>query len=103
MLVFNIKNIRKNKGISLKKLSNMTGISRGYLFDLENNRKFNPTLFILQKISEELEVNILAPSGWVHRLVFDYYVIQLLVYAPNFRKRLVANIQKKEVPKCLHK
>ena len=36
----------------------MTGISRGYLFDLENNRKFNPTLFILRKIAEELEVNI---------------------------------------------
>lgn len=58
MIVFNIKNIRKNKKISLKKLSNMTGISRGYLFDLENNRRFNPTMFILEKIAEELEVNI---------------------------------------------
>ena len=58
MFVFNIKNIRKNKGISLKKLHEMTGISRAYLFDLENNRKFNPTLFILKKIAEELEVNI---------------------------------------------
>lgn len=58
MIVFNIKNIRKSKKISLKKLSNMTGISRGYLFDLENNRRFNPTMFILEKIAEELEVNI---------------------------------------------
>lgn len=58
MIVFNIKNIRKSKKISLKKLSNMTGISRGYLFDLENNRRFNPTMFILQKIAEVLEVNI---------------------------------------------
>ena len=52
-----IQNV-KNKGISLKKLHEMTGISRAYLFDLENNRKFNPTLFILKKIAEELEVNI---------------------------------------------
>lgn len=58
MLIFNIKNIRKNKGISLNKLHEMTGVSRAYLYDLENNRRFNPTLFILQKIAEELEVNI---------------------------------------------
>lgn len=58
MLVFNIKNIRKCKGISLNRLHDMTGISRAYLFDLENNRRFNPTLFILKKIAEELEVNI---------------------------------------------
>ena len=58
MCVFNIKNIRKNKGISLRKLHEMTGISRAYLFDLENNKKFNPTMFILEKIAEELEVNI---------------------------------------------
>lgn len=58
MLIFNIKNIRKNKKISLNKLHQMTGVSRAYLYDLENNRRFNPTLFILQKIAEELEVNI---------------------------------------------
>ena len=58
MIVFNIRNVRKNKKISLRKLSDMTGISRAYLYDLENNRRFNPTLFILQKIAEELEVNI---------------------------------------------
>lgn len=58
MYVFNIKNIRRSKGISLNKLHEMTGVSRAYLFDLENNRRFNPTIFILQKIAEELEVNI---------------------------------------------
>lgn len=58
MIVFNIKNIRKSKKISLRKLSDMTGISRAYLFDLENNRRFNPTIFILEKIAEELDVNI---------------------------------------------
>lgn len=58
MYVFNIKNIRKNKGISLNKLHEMTGVSRAYLYDLENNRRFNPTMFILKKIAEVLEVNI---------------------------------------------
>lgn len=58
MIVFNIRNIRKSKKISLRKLSDMTAISRAYLYDLESNRRFNPTLFILQKIAEVLEVDI---------------------------------------------
>ena len=58
MYVFNIRNLRRSKGISLNKLHQMTGVSRAYLYDLENNRRFNPTLFILQKIAEVLEVNI---------------------------------------------
>lgn len=58
MIVFNIRNIRKSKKISLRKLSDLSGISRAYLYDLESNRRFNPTLFILQKIAEVLEVDI---------------------------------------------
>ena len=44
--------------MSLYELSKRTGISRTYLRNLENNKSLNPTLFILQKIAEELEVNI---------------------------------------------
>jgi len=58
MFVFNIRNIRKSKKMSLRKLSDMSGISRAYLYDLESNRRFNPTLFILQKIAEVLEVDV---------------------------------------------
>lgn len=58
MLIFVIKQLRRNKNISLSELSRRTNISRAYLFDLENNRRFNPTLKILSDISEALEVNI---------------------------------------------
>lgn len=58
MFIFNIKKIREDKNISLNKLNKLTGISRAYLFDLENNRKFNPTLAMLEKIAEALDVNI---------------------------------------------
>ena len=58
MLIFVIKQVRKNKNISLSELSRRTNISRAYLFDLENNRRFNPTLKILSDISGALEVNI---------------------------------------------
>lgn len=35
MLVFNIKNVRQKEKISLRKLHQLTGLSRAYLFDLE--------------------------------------------------------------------
>ena len=58
MYVFNIKKIRKDKGISLNKLHNLSGVSKSYLSNLENNKTFNPTMFILKKISEALQVDI---------------------------------------------
>lgn len=58
MIVFRIKDVRIQKNVSLKKLSKLTDLSRGYLFDLENNRKTNPTLNTLLKISDVLDVNV---------------------------------------------
>lgn len=58
MIVFNIKNIRKKKGITLYKLEKITGISRAYLYKLENNIKLNPTLAVLYSIANGLDVNI---------------------------------------------
>lgn len=58
MYIFAIKPLRKNRNISLYELSNLTGVSRTYLRNLENNKSFNPTLFILDKIAEALNVTI---------------------------------------------
>ena len=58
MFVFVIKNIRESKKISLNKLSEKTGISKSYLHELENNKKFNVTLNKLYKIANALNVNI---------------------------------------------
>ena len=58
MIVFNIKNIRKKKGITLYKLEKITGVSRAYLYKLENNIKLNPTLAVLYSIADGLDVNI---------------------------------------------
>lgn len=58
MLIFNIKNIRLNKNITLYKLSKMTGLSRTYLRNIENNIDTNPTVSVLEKIASVLEVNI---------------------------------------------
>ncbi len=56
MLGDNIRKIRKAKKISLNNLSKLTGISLGYISDLENNKFTNPTLDKLNKIAQILEV-----------------------------------------------
>ena len=58
MQIFVIKMLRTSKNITLYKLSKETGLSRTYLRNLENNKTFNPTLRVLEKIANALNVNI---------------------------------------------
>lgn len=58
MVIFVIKDIRNKKNINLYKLSKVTGLSRSYLRDLENNKKHNPTISSLSKIAIALNVSI---------------------------------------------
>lgn len=58
MVVFVIKNIREKKDINLYRLSKVTGLTRSYLRDLENNKKTNPTLSTLMKIATALDVKV---------------------------------------------
>lgn len=55
MLGDNIKKIRKIKKISINTLSKSTGISLGYLSDLENNKAKNPTIDKLEIIAVALD------------------------------------------------
>lgn len=58
MFVFVIKHIREKKNITIYRLSKMTGINRPYLTQLENNKKFNPSLKIMYAIANALDVKI---------------------------------------------
>ncbi|MBP3707303.1 MAG: helix-turn-helix domain-containing protein [Clostridia bacterium] len=58
MFVFTIKNIRLQKKMSISKLSKITDISRTYIRELENNKRFNVSLTILYKIANALDVNV---------------------------------------------
>jgi transcriptional regulator with XRE-family HTH domain len=58
MIIFNIKRIREKQNISIRKLSLLTGLSRTYLSNLENNKRVNPTLSSLSAISTVLNVDI---------------------------------------------
>jgi len=50
-----IKQLRRNKGYSIRKLSELTGISKSTLNDLENNKSI-PRPEDLEKIARALEV-----------------------------------------------
>lgn len=52
-----LKEIRTKKNISLRKLENMTGISKSHLNYIENNEK-EPTISILVRIALALDVDI---------------------------------------------
>lgn len=58
MFVFVIKNIRERKNLTIYKLSKITKINRSYLTQLENNKKFNPSLKTMYSIAKALEVKV---------------------------------------------
>lgn len=58
MLIFLIKEIRKIKKISLKQLQEKTDISISYLSNIENNKVKNPSLFVIVKIAQALEMKL---------------------------------------------
>ncbi len=53
-----IKYYRLQKGFTLSILSDITGLSVGYLCHLENGSKSNPSFSAMSKISNALEKNI---------------------------------------------
>lgn len=53
-----IAEIRKERGISQKALSEATGIPQGYLSELENGKKNNPSIFKLFRIATALGCSV---------------------------------------------
>ena len=53
-----IRDIRKEKEITLLELSKRTGISVGYLCHLEKGSRSNPSLEVMDKISKALNKSI---------------------------------------------
>lgn len=53
-----IKTIREEKGMTLVDLSNLSGVSVGYLCHLELGSRNNPSLGVMEKISKALNKSI---------------------------------------------
>ena len=53
-----VKKVRQEKGITLVKLSEISGVSVGYLCHLEKGSRKNPSLETMGKISKALNKSI---------------------------------------------
>lgn len=53
-----LKKVREEKGITLVKLSELSGVSVGYLCHLEKGSRKNPSIYIMEKISKSLNKSI---------------------------------------------
>ena len=53
-----IKKVRREKGLTLLKLSSLSGISVGYLCHLEKGSRSNPSIEVMEKISGALNKTI---------------------------------------------
>ncbi len=53
-----IRDLRKNKGLTLEELANLTGTSKSYIWKLENKTPQNPSSYKLKIISEILGVPV---------------------------------------------
>lgn len=54
----NIKGIREEKKMTVKKLSQESGVAVGYLSDIENGKAQNPSINVLRKIADALKVPV---------------------------------------------
>ncbi|HPA58441.1 MAG TPA: helix-turn-helix transcriptional regulator [Synergistales bacterium] len=52
-----IKTLRKSKGLTQKKLSEMVDVSRIYIQSLESNRRL-PSMKLLKRLAEALDVDV---------------------------------------------
>jgi transcriptional regulator with XRE-family HTH domain len=53
-----IKDLRRGKGLSLSRLSELTGISKSYLSIIERDLHKNPSLDILEKLASFFQVDV---------------------------------------------
>jgi transcriptional regulator with XRE-family HTH domain len=53
-----IKNLRKNKNLTLEKLAANAGLSKSYLWELENRESQSPSAEKLQAIADALGVSV---------------------------------------------
>ena len=53
-----VKYIRQEKGMTLLHLSNLSGVSVGYLCHLEKGSRNNPSLEVMKRISKALDKTV---------------------------------------------
>lgn len=55
MYINNLRKIRKSKNLTIQELSELAGVSMGYICHLEKGSRQNPSRDVMEKISKVLE------------------------------------------------
>ena len=63
MIGVNIKKYRMAKGMTLTELAERSNVSKSYLNNLERNKKNNPSINVLFRLSKELNIDIYQIIG----------------------------------------
>ena len=58
MLGGNLKRIRLKKGLSIRELQRMSGVSHTIIMNIESGKSKNPTIIPIMKLAETLKVTI---------------------------------------------
>jgi transcriptional regulator with XRE-family HTH domain len=53
-----IKSARLKRNLTQKQLSELSGLSQAYINELENRRKVNPSIIVLDKLAAGLDIPI---------------------------------------------
>ncbi|GAE30017.1 helix-turn-helix domain-containing protein [Halalkalibacter hemicellulosilyticus] len=56
----NIRDLRKSKGMSLNELADVSGVSKSYISYIERGLQKNPSIIVLKKISDALDVEFMT-------------------------------------------
>ena len=55
----NLKKYRKQKNMTIRELSEISGVSMGYICHLERGTRKNPSKEVMKKIADALEKNVI--------------------------------------------
>ncbi|MBW6408795.1 helix-turn-helix transcriptional regulator [Clostridium weizhouense] len=66
--ILNIKKIRKERNLTVSQLSYKSGVSRGYITELENAKYENPSLQIICSLSRALRV---TPNDLIDKRLWE--------------------------------
>lgn len=67
-----IKELRQDKGLSIRELASLSKVSHSYLSQIENNIKDNPSSEILRKIAKPLGVSyaeLMRAAGYQEEII----------------------------------
>lgn len=84
-----IKKIRTEKGLSITEMAKNAGISHPYLSQIENGKKGMPSVKVLKKLTEPLEVpyyELMAKAGYIAEKEINDAIIQEGI---NFKENIV--------------